>query len=38
MDQENEKKFYVFKIIAFELGVRNYRNIEQATCPRQSMC
>ena len=38
MEQKIEKKSFVFKIIAFELGITNSRNIEQATCPRQSMC
>ena len=38
MKQKIEKNIFVFQIILFELGVTNSRNIEQATCPRQSMC
>ena len=38
MEQKIEKKFFVFQIIAFELGVTNSHNLEQDTCRRQSMC
>ena len=38
MEQKLEKKFFVFQIIAFELGVANSRNLEQDICHRQSMC
>ena len=38
MEQKIEKIFSVFYILAFELGVANYRNIEQDTCHRQPMC
>ena len=38
MEQKIGKKFFVFQIIAFELGVANSRNIEQDTCHRQPMC
>ena len=38
MEEKIQKKFFVFQIIAFELGDTDSRNIEQATCPRQSMC
>ena len=31
MEQEIEKKFFVFQIIAFELGVANSRNFQQDT-------
>ena len=37
MEQKIEKKFFVFQIIAFELGVTNSHNLEQDTCRRQSM-
>ena len=37
MEQKIQKKFLVFQIIAFELGVANSRNLEQDTCHRQSM-
>ena len=37
MDQKIEKKFFLFQIIAFGLGVRNSRNLEPNTCHRQSM-
>ena len=33
-----EKMFFVFQIMAFELGVANCGNIEQDTCQRQCMC
>ena len=38
MEQNIEKKFCVFRIIAFELGVADSGNIEQDACNRQSMC
>ena len=38
MEQKIEKEFFVFQIIAFELGVTNFRNLERFTRHRQSMC
>ena len=38
MQQKIQKKFFVFQIIAFELGVANSRNIGQDTCHRWSIC
>ena len=38
MEQKIEKKFFVFKIIAFELGVANSLNLEHDPCHRQSLC
>ena len=38
MEQKGEKKFFVFQIIAFELGVANSLNLQQDTYHRQSMC
>ena len=38
MDQQIQKTFFVFQIIAFELGVANYHNLEQVIYNRQSMC
>ena len=38
MEQEIEKKFFVFQILAFELGVANSRNIENYTCHGHSIC
>ena len=38
MEQKIEKKFSVFQIFAFELGVANSRNFEQDTCHQQPMC
>ena len=38
MEQKIQKKFFLFQIVAFELGVANSRNIEQDTCHRQPMC
>ena len=38
MEQKIQKKFFVFQIIAFELGVANSHNLEQDTCHRQSIC
>ena len=32
MEQKNEKKFLLFKIIAFEPGSSNSDNIEEDTC------
>ena len=37
MEQKIEKNFFVFQILAFELGVANSRNIEQDTCHRNSL-
>ena len=30
--------FFVFEIIAFELGVANFYNLEQDTCHQQPIC
>ena len=38
MEQKIQKKFFVFQILAFELGVANSPNVEQDTCHQQSMC
>ena len=38
MEQKNEKKFMVLKIIAFESGKANSHNPEQDICHWQSMC
>ena len=38
MEQKTKKKFFVFQIIAFELGVANSHNLEQDTYHRQSIC
>ena len=38
MEQKIEKKFFVFKIIAFELGVANSCNLKQDTWHFHSMC
>ena len=38
MEQRNEKKFLVLKIIAFEPGSGNSCNPEQDTCHWQSIC
>ena len=38
MEQRNEKKFVVSKIIAFEPGSTNSHNPEQDTCHWQSIC
>ena len=37
MDEKNQRKDYVFKIIAFELGTTSSHNREQDTCHWQSM-
>ena len=37
MEEKNEKKFLVLKIIAFESETTNSHNAEQDTCHRQSM-
>ena len=36
MEQKIQKKFSVFKIIAFQLGAANSQNPEQDTCHQQS--
>ena len=38
MEQKNEKKLLVLKIIAFESGKANSHNPEQDICHWQSMC
>ena len=38
MEQENQKIFLVFEIIAFEPVRRNSRILEQDTCHWQSIC
>ena len=38
MEQKNQKKFLVLKVIEFELGTTNSHNLEQDTCHWQSMC
>ena len=38
MEQKNEKKFLLFKIIAFEPGSSNPDNIEVDTCLLLSIC
>ena len=38
MEQKIEKKFFVFQVIAFQLGVANSRNIEQDTYHQQPIC
>ena len=38
MKQKVEKTFFVFQIIAFELGVANPCNVLQDTWNRQAMC
>ena len=37
MEQKSEKMFFVFQILAFELGVANSRNIETDTCHQHSV-
>ena len=36
--KKNQKKFFVFKLIAFESGSTNSLNLEKDTCHWQSMC
>ena len=38
IEEKIEIKFFVFQILAFEVGVANSRNIEEDTCHRHSMC
>ena len=38
MEPKNEKKFLVFKIIAFEPGSKNSHIPEQDTCHWESIC
>ena len=38
MEENNQKKFLVLKIIAFESETANSDNLEQHTCHWQSMC
>ena len=38
MEQKNQKKLLVLKIIAFESGKRNSHNPEQDICHWMSMC
>ena len=38
MEQKIQKKFFVFQVIPFELGVVNSHNLEQDISKRQSMC
>ena len=38
MEQKNEKKWLVFKIITFESGTRSSHYPEQDICHWQSMC
>ena len=38
MEEEVDKKFFVFRIIAFELGVANSHNLQQDTCHPETMC
>ena len=38
MEQKIQEKFFVFQIIAFELGVADSLNLEYDTCHRESMC
>ena len=38
MEQKNQKKLLVLKIIPFESGTRNSHNLEQDICHWQSMC
>ena len=37
MEQKIEGKFFIFQIIAFELGVVNSRNLEHDICHGMSM-
>ena len=38
MEQQNQKKFFVLRVIAFESGTTNSPNPEQDTCHWQSIC
>ena len=38
IEQKIQKMFFVFEIIAFELGVANSHNLGQAICHQQSVC
>ena len=38
MELKVQKKFFVFQIIGFELGVAKSHNLEQDTWHRQSIC
>ena len=38
MEQIIEKRFFFFRIIGFELGVANSRNLEHDIYHRQYMC
>ena len=38
MEQKIQKIFFVFKIIAVELGVANCPHLERDICDRESMC
>ena len=38
MEQKNQKKFLVLKIIAFKPGSTNSHNPQQYTCRWQSIC
>ena len=38
MEQKNQKKFFVLRVIAFEWGTTNSPNPEQDTCHWQSIC
>ena len=37
MELKVQKKFFVFQIIAFELGVAKSHNLEQDTCHQKSI-
>ena len=38
MEQKNQEKFLLLKIIAFSWGTTNSHNLEQDTCHWQSIC
>ena len=38
MEQKNQKKFLVLKVIEFELGTTNSLDLQKDTCHWQSMC
>ena len=38
MEHKAETMFFVFQILAFELGVANSRNIEQDTSHQEPIC